>query len=135
MGRSSFPPHWRISGRGSGAASYGRISCGSVLVNPRTIHQLIRVPHYPWIGIGVFSLQSGNNVSVELGESKRRSLFVPVGKVPEGRTELLRTSLFAFQAFPDPAHKGFYVANGSGRCFGDFLVQDIPVGPKPMGWK
>ncbi|HDI10917.1 MAG TPA: hypothetical protein ENF77_01160 [Candidatus Acetothermia bacterium] len=144
---------------------------------PRTIHQLIHAPQYPGIGMSVFSLQSEINVSVELGECKRRGLLVPVAKVPDplvpgGRTELLRTSLFAFLAspelcyleqrayrlylkawfglllqggddprlrlflaFPNLAHKGFYVADGSARYFGDFFIQDIPVGPKPMGWK
>ncbi|RLE28761.1 hypothetical protein DRJ54_05945 [Candidatus Acetothermia bacterium] len=75
---------------------------------PRTIHDLIHAPRYPGIEMGLFSLQSEINVTVELGECKNQGLLVRVGQAPDpvvpgGRTELLRTSLLAFLLCPELA--------------------------------
>jgi len=73
---------------------------------PHTIHDLIHAPEYPGIKISLFSIQAEINVSVELGELKSRMLLVRVGRVPDpvvpqGTTELLRTSLLAFLLSPE----------------------------------
>lgn len=76
---------------------------------PHTIHDLIHAPDYPGIEVSLFSLQSEINVTVELGECKKRGLLVPVGRVPDpivpgGTTELVRTSLLAFLVSPELAY-------------------------------
>ncbi|MBC7098415.1 hypothetical protein H5T52_04775 [Candidatus Bipolaricaulota bacterium] len=76
---------------------------------PHTIHDLIHAPEFPGIEVSLFSLQSEINVTVELGECKKRGLLVPVGRVPDpivpgGTTELVRTSLLAFLISPELAY-------------------------------
>ncbi len=76
---------------------------------PRTIHDLIHAPSYPGIATNLFTLQSEIGVTIELGECKNRELLVRVGRVPdpivpEGYTELLRTSLLAFLLSPELAY-------------------------------
>lgn len=76
---------------------------------PRTIHDLIHAPSYPGIETNLFTIQSEIGVTIELGECKNRELLVRVGHVPdpivpEGHTELLRTSLLAFLLVPELAY-------------------------------
>lgn len=76
---------------------------------PRTIHDLIHAPSYPGITTNLFTIQSELGVTIELGECKNRELLVRVGRVPdpvvpEGYTELLRTSLLGFLLSPELAY-------------------------------
>ncbi|HEU68071.1 MAG TPA: hypothetical protein ENN53_02445 [Candidatus Acetothermia bacterium] len=76
---------------------------------PRTSHDLIHAPSYPGIETNLFTIQSEIGVTIELGECKNRELLVRVGQVsdpivPDGYTELLRTSLLAFLLVPELAY-------------------------------
>ncbi len=76
---------------------------------PRTIHDLVHAPSYPGIETNLFTIQSEIGVTIELGECKNRELLVRVGHVPDpvvpdGHTELLRTSLLGFLLSPELAY-------------------------------